>query len=232
MRSKARSTHQIIEEQIQRWQIMRPEDTIRREVVSVITLYREPGSGGRIIAERLAKYLQYDLFDLQILHTMAESAKISARILESLDERGLSVLEDWISSIVQENHLWPDQYLRLLMKVIGAIGRHSHAIILGRGANFILPADNIFRVRIFAPFKTRVKNVSRTFAVTVDEAKRRIIKTDSDRRAFIRKYFNADVSNQDHYDIIINTEQLSIEAASDSIQVAFERFQQSNMVRN
>ena len=232
MRAKARSTHQIIEEQMQRWQIMRSEEKIGREVVSVITLSREPGSGGRIIAERLAKNLQYDLFDLQILHTMAESANVSAKILESLDERGLSMLEDWIASIVQERHLWPDQYLRHLMKVIGTIGRHSRAIILGRGANFILPADKLFRVRIFAPFKVRAKNVSRTFAVAVDEAKRRIIKTDSDRRAFVRKYFNADVSNPDHYDLIINTEHLSIEAASDSIQVAFGRFQQNNLARN
>ena len=36
MRAKARSTHQIIEEQMQRWQIMRSEEKIGREVVSVI----------------------------------------------------------------------------------------------------------------------------------------------------------------------------------------------------
>ncbi len=95
MRAKPRSTHQIIEEQMQRWQITRSEKKEEREVVSVVTLSREPGSGGRIIAERLAKNLQYDLFDQQILHTMAESAKISAKILESLDERGLSMLDDW-----------------------------------------------------------------------------------------------------------------------------------------
>ena len=232
MRVKTRSTHQIIEEQIQRWQIMQSEEKIQREIVSVITLSREPGSGGRIIAERLAKNLQYDLFDLQILHTMAESANISARILESLDERGLSMLEDWISSIIQEHHLWPDQYLHHLMKVIGAIGRHRHAVIVGRGANFILPAEKIFRVRIFAPLNVRARHVTQTFSVTIEEAKRRIIKTDSDRRAFVRKYFNVDISNPDHYDLLINTEHLSIEAASDSIQAAFERFRHNHMAQN
>lgn len=232
MRAKVRSTHQIIEEQVQRWQILRSEAKKEKETVSVITLSRDPGSGGRIIAESLSEILHYDLFDQQVLHTMADNANISTRILESLDERGLSMLEDWISAIVHERHLWPDQYLRHLMKVIGTIARHGRAVILGRAANFILPSNGVFRIRIFAPFKVRVQNVSRTFAVTLDEAKRRVIKTDSDRRAFVRKYFNTDVSNQDHYDLIINTEHVGVRAASDAIRAAFERFQQDNLAKN
>jgi cytidylate kinase len=230
MKTKVRSIHQIVEEQVQRWQILKAEKKIEKETVTVITLSREPGSGGRIIARVLAKNLKYDLFDQEILHAMAENAKVSTRILQSLDERGLSMLDDWISSFVNERHLWPDQYLRHLMKVIGTIGRHGHAIILGRGANFILPSGKIFRIRIFAPFKTRVQNVSRTFAVPIDEARRRIIKTDSDRRAFVRKYFNADVSDPDCYDLTINTEHLSIDASVDAILGAFGKFQQKNWI--
>lgn len=228
MKNKVRSTLEIIEEQMQRWQFLRSEKKKEKEAVSVITLSREPGSGGLIIAERLADTLQFGFFDQEILLAMADNANISARILESLDERGLSMLDDWISSIVHKHHLWPDQYLRHLMKVIGTIARHGHAIILGRAANFILPSDEIFRVRIFAPFKVRVQNVSHTFAVPIDEVKRRIIKTDSDRKAFVRKYFNVDVSDPKYYDLTINTEHLSVEAAVDAIGGAFGRFRQKN----
>ena len=136
--AKVRSTLEIIEEQMQRWQFLRSEKKKEKEAVSVITLSREPGSGGRIIAERLANTLQ------------------------------------------------------------------------------------------FAPLKVRVQNVSNTFAIPIDEVKRRIIKTDSDRKAFVRNYFNADVSDPKYYDLTINTEHLSVEAAVEAIGGAFGRFRQKN----
>ncbi len=221
MRTKARSTHQIIEEQMHRWQILQPEEKRASDHLSVITISREPGSGGRLIADRLSKELQYDLFDQQILHTMAQNAKVNARLLETIDEKGLTLLEDWISALVHQRHLWPDQYLHHLMKAIGAIARHGRAVILGRGANFILPPGEIFRVRVFAPFRIRAQNVSRFFGVSIEDAKRHIVKTESDRRAFIRKYFNADLVDPNHYDLVINTEFLGLDAATEAIRGAF-----------
>ena len=179
----------------------------------MITLSREPGSGGRIVAQRLSEQLGLDLFHGEIIQQMAESAQISARLLETLDEKGLSVLEDWISTLVNERHLWPDQYLKHLMKVIGTIGKHGRAVIVGRGANFLLPKEDQFRVRVIAPLEIRAQNVARNFGVSNEEAKRRVIRTESDRRAFVRKYFHADIANPANYDLVINTEMLSIDGA-------------------
>ena len=103
------------------------------------------------------------------------------------------------------------------MKVIATIGRHGRAIIVGRGANFVLPPEKRFRVRIVAPQELRVQNVARDLDIPVDEAKRRVIRTNSDRRAFIRKYFNADISDPINYDLVINTETLSVDAAIDTV---------------
>ena len=63
-----------------------------------------------------------DLFHQEVLHKMAASAKVNATLLGTLDERALNTLENWIASLVHERHLWPDQYLQHLMKVIGIIG--------------------------------------------------------------------------------------------------------------
>ena len=63
------------------------------------------------------------------------------------------LIEDWVSAAISERHLWPDEVSRLLMRVIGAIGRHGKAIIVGRGANFVLPPENRFRVRIITPLE-------------------------------------------------------------------------------
>ena len=72
---------------------------------------------------------------------MAESAHVSVQLLETLDEKGATMLEEWISSLVDSRHLWPDQYLQHLMKIIGTIGKHGRAVVVGRGANFVLPPE-------------------------------------------------------------------------------------------
>jgi len=222
MMTKTRSIQKIIDEQVKRWEMMRVEK--REEAgIPVITVSREPGSGGRIVAEGVAKRLGLDLFNREIIQEMAQSAHISARLLETLDEKGLSVLEDWVSTLVNEKHLWPDQYLQHLMKVIGTIGKHGRAVIVGRGANFILPPEGIFRVRILAPLEMRVQNVARHFGVPVQEAKRRVLRTESDRRAFVRKYFHADIADPVNYDLMINTGALSIEAAENTVLGALEQ---------
>jgi len=220
MKIKRRSIHQIIEEQVQKWQILSTEKKIDPEGISVVTVSREPGSGGNIVAKSLSEKLGFDLFYQEIIHEMAESARVSIRLLETLDEKGVSVLDDWISSLVDKRHLWPDKYLQHLMKVIGTIGKHGRAVIIGRGANFVLPPDKSLRVRIIAPLESRIKNVAREFDINVEEARRRVIKTESDRRAFVRKYFNADIKAPLSYDIVINTGTLDIDSALDAIKGA------------
>jgi cytidylate kinase len=211
---------QIVEEQIHRWQITSSEKKEEKEAVSVVTVSRDPGSGGRIVAQKLAEKLGFDVFHREVVHEMAQSADVSKHLLKTLDEKGLNVLEDWISSLVYDRHLWPDEYLQILMKVIGTIGRHGRAVIIGRGANFILPQDRQFRIRITAPQSRRIERVARDFSISQEEAKRRIIHTESDRKAFVRKYFNADIADPINYDLIINTETLSVDNAVDVISAA------------
>ena len=220
MKTRTRSIHQIIEEQVQKWQILDKKEQKEDEAISVVTISREPGSGGNIVAKSLSEKLGFDLFYQEVIHEMAESARVSIRLLETLDEKGVSVLEDWISSLVDKRHLWPDRYLQHLMKVIGTIGKHGRAVIVGRGANFVLPPDKRLSVRIVAPLEIRIKNVARDFGIDTQESRRRVIRTDSDRRAFVRKYFNADIGAPLNYDLVINIGILSINGAVDAIKGA------------
>ena len=170
MKKRTRSIEQIIEEQMQRWQIMRTEKAEVESEISIVTMSREPGSGGRIVAQRLAADLGFEVFHQEVIHMMADDAKISKKLLESLDEKGLTILEDWISSLVYDRHLWPDQYLKHLMRVIMTIGRHGHAVIVGRGANFVLPQQKRFSVRIVLPREQRIRNVAQNFDIPPEEA--------------------------------------------------------------
>ena len=210
----------IIEEQMHRWQLMHTQKKAEKEVLPVVTISREPGSGGRIIAQKLAAKLNVEVFQQEVLHEMARRAEVSEQMLATMDERGLSILEDWISSLVYDRHMWPDEYLKHLMNVIGTIGKHGRAVVVGRGANFILPPEQRYRVRITAPRQFRIRKVAQEFTLSENEARRRVIKTESDRKAFIRKYFNADIADPDNYDLTINTKNLGVDHAANLIAAA------------
>jgi len=207
-----KAIHQLIEEHVRRWEILRKEE-IEVKTLPVITLSREPGSGGKLVAKAVAERLGLDLFDQALINAMAENADTTTRVIRTLDERSLSMIADWVSAAISERHLWPDEVSRVLMRVIGTIGRHGKAIIVGRGANFVLPPENRFRVRIIAPLEMRVNRVAETYGVTKKEAKRRVLRTESDRRAFVRKYFYSDIGDPANYEMILNTGTLSFESA-------------------
>jgi cytidylate kinase len=192
----------------------------------VITISREPGSGGSEIARRLARALNMDLIGEQIIQHVADSAKMSRRVIASLDEREVTFRETLLSSLFGENRPWPGEYLHHLMRVVGTIGIFGNVIIVGRGASYILPREKTFKIRIIAPLELRIKHFMDDRKYTRAEAEQYIIKTENNRKAFVRKYFNADINDPIHYDMMINTEKISPYAATESIIVAFNQRRQ------
>ena len=201
------SIETLIKDQIEKWKKQ------TQTHIPVITISSEPGSGGRVIARGLAKRLGIDLFDRNIIKEIAESARISGAVIETMEKDRLSGIKDFISSLVNDRYLWPGVYLDHLMKVVAAIASHGNAIIVGRGANFLIPAEDRLSIRVISPLDTRVNNVAKEFGVTREEAKRRVINRENRRSAFIRQSFNADVADPRNYDLVVNTQKLDMDAS-------------------
>ncbi|MBC2711148.1 MAG: cytidylate kinase-like family protein [Desulfosarcina sp.] len=134
-------------------------------------------------------------------------------MIETMEKERLSGIKDFISSLVSDRYLWPGVYLDYLMKVVATIASHGNAIIVGRGANFLIPPEDRVSIRVIAPLETRVKKVAKEFGVTHEEARRRVVKRENRRSTFIRQSFNADVADPCNYDLVINTQNLTLDAA-------------------
>ena len=74
--------------------------------------------------------------------------------------------------------------------------------------------------------ETKIQNVMRVSASTKEDATKYVIKTDSDRRAYLRKYFNADVTDPSHYDMVINTGKIGTEGTVQTVATAFTLWKQ------
>lgn len=90
----------------------------------------------------------------------------------------------------------------------------------GRGGNFALKDTNALRVRIVAPDDMRCKVVQKDKGLNADDAKKLMVSIDANRRAFIRRYFNADTQDPANYDLVLNTGKISVEKAVSIIQAA------------
>jgi cytidylate kinase len=221
MKTQTRSIEALVDEQLKKWQRQTQEQKKEKAKSGpVITISREPGSGGSEIARRLARDLKMDLIGAQIIQKIAESADISTRIIQSLDEKDVTRRDIWLESLFEKRHLWHDEYLFHLTKVIGTMGRQGNFIIVGRGAQFILPPEETFRLRFIAPMDFKIANVTRDFGSSKSDAEKYIIKTDSDRQAYLRKHFNADWTDPAHYDMVINTGKLGIDGTVEAVKAA------------
>lgn len=215
-----------MEEQINRWQIEQKKK-YKSPIRPVITMSRLAGAGGSIIAQKLAESLSIDFFDSSIVTKIAENAKVSEQVIKTLDEQDRSIFDEWLQAL-DDHHLWSYEYLDHLVKVVSAIGAHGYAIIVGRGASFILPQEVCLRVLVIAPLEKRVDSFAQQYEVSESEAKKQIVMADSARRGFIRKYFSTDMTDPMHYDLVINTKNLDFDVAVNIITEAFNSRQWYN----
>ncbi len=219
-----REISQIVEGQMRQWEMAQNEQ-VKRETqtrlvgtegvkIDYIAISRELGSGGAEIAQALTGLLKWQVYDKEILDYMAENMDVHKSVLESVDERTISWIEDWLAPIFTEKAVRQLDYYRHLTKVLLVIAKHGRATILGRAAGMILPRESGLSVRIIAPFDLRCQRYAHRNNIALDKAKSIVIREDRARKEFAKDFLNADICDCKYYDIVINTEKFSPESAA------------------
>ena len=179
------------------------------EYQPIITISSEAGSGGRPIAKQLAKIIGFDLFDRLLINTIAESADVNAKVVESVEKSRLVGIENFVDMLMHNENMEPSHYLHHLVPIVTVIAEHGHAVIVGRGANFIINREKKLSIRITASMEKRILNITNWFDVSADEAKQRIVNRENRRAAFMKRSFNANIADSVNYDLVINSDNLS-----------------------
>ncbi|MBN1945410.1 MAG: cytidylate kinase-like family protein [Bradymonadales bacterium] len=228
IKATTRSIQQILEEQIAKWQVLEKSREGKKEPkLKVITVSRQPGSGGSLIAASIGNALNLKLYHRELTAWVAERAQMDQMTVESMDEKEHSIIESWIAALTREKHLWPEEYLRHLKKIVHEIASKEGGIIVGRGANFILPEATCLSVRFIAPIEDRIANVSKLAGVQPKEAEQRILRREAHRKAFIKRYYKRDINDPTNYDLNINTKNLTLDAAVQMVSAAWHSLRQA-----
>lgn len=208
MKPQAKSLSVLVEEQCKKWEAATTKRG-RDSLQPVVTISRQAGSIGRAVAKKLSEETGMPLYGISIINRVAEDAGVRETVVRTLDERSRTWLEELIAAWEGKENLVANEFFQSLVRIVGTVGRHGNAIILGRGGAYILPPPNNFRVRFIAPLADRVRSFTREFKISTEEAEKRIHAVDTDRKNFIRTHFGADLDDPLHYDLVINGQSIS-----------------------
>lgn len=192
-----------------------------------ITLSRSYGAQGYEIAKILGKTLNWDVYGRNLVDYISETAQARHAVVESFDEKRKSDIQNWVHTLLDSKAMGSDQFFKHLVSVMISIAEHGQAIIVGRGAHYVLGHEMGFHVRIDAPFEWRVKQYAKRQKMSGREAQKIIKQHDSSREAFVRRFYQNDVADATAYDIVLNMEKLTVNKAVDIILSAMEiKFEQ------
>lgn len=200
-----------------------PNDSVAR--FRTVCISREAGAGGGTIARLVGKRLGWKVFDHEILEAIAQRMELPIDEVKVFDELAPSVVQDWILPLREEHYAPQEAYLDHLAKLIEAIGRAGNSLIVGRGAGFLLPREEILSVRVIAPLKVRAVRLGERMGLTVRTARRAARDLDRRRAYFERTMYRADSTDPHNYDLVLDSNSLGLPISAEIIIKTIEEGQ-------
>jgi cytidylate kinase len=191
-----------------------------------ISFSRELASGGAEISRRVADKLGWHHYDREIIEAIAGKTHVREELVSRFDEQIQNGMETYLQNLLTKQLLDNTHYLHHLTQVLLGIAQYGNAVILGRGANFILPPEAGLRVRVVAPLELRCQRLRQWKGYDEKNARLQIAAQDKERRDFFRYHFHSQSNDPCTYDVVINTGHVSVEAATDMlVQLAKTKLQ-------
>ena len=193
----------------------------------VITIGRQFGSGGRSIAEKLAKKLDIKFYDKELISIAAKESGISPEVFEGVDEKATnSLLYSLSMGMYSFGSGFPamgdlpvnDKLYLLQHKIIKEIAEKENCVIVGRCADYVL-RDNPKRVSIFiyADMAYRKEQSIKKHGIDPAHAEHIINKTDKNRANYYSFYSGQKWGQTENFDLCIDSSKLDEDKIVDLI---------------
>jgi cytidylate kinase len=188
------------------------------------------GAGGEGVGRSVAEHLGFLYIDGEIVARAAAKGGIGpdevadeerrkslvARVLDAMAQ-GSGELGASLPSRSGER-LSSDDVRALIRETIEQTAGRGNAVIVAHAASYaVTPGPEALRVLVTASPKARAARVSE--AERLDEARgaRAVKDSDAGRRDYLKRFYDVDQELPTHYDLVVNTDWLSIEQAADLI---------------
>jgi len=221
MRVRNPNIQRIIESHVREWFLRREEGPEVRKPPILIS--RQRGAGAHEVAERLSRRLGWPYYGKNIIYEVARALKADPRQAEFLDERSRSILLEYANVFVKDPQTFQEDYILYLKRFLKKLGHVGSCVIVGRGANFVIPAAEALRVRLVGRPEGWKEAVLKRYGLPERDLEKVFEEWDREQRDFIKRYFGADVADPRNYDITINLDHYNWDRATELILEAYRR---------
>ena len=180
--------------------------------MAVVTISFEIGAGGPEIGSMLAGRLGYRYVDHELISEAAHRY--------GLVEDRLSHLSDAKPSLFERFDVETRRYITVIQTVMFEFAAEDNVVLMGRGGQWLLRGiPHVLRVRVAAPFDVRVKRLTEKLSaqtgdrVTARSVTQMVRQDDTQRVGRMRYLYEVDLRDPALYDLALNTEALTTEAA-------------------
>ena len=185
-------------------------------MIQIITIEREYGAGGGLIAQKIAERLGWKLWDQLFTCEIARIANCERSEVASREERVDPLYYRLIKSIMRGSFegnlnlhslhcLDADSIIRITKQVTLQAAATGNCVLVGRGSQHHLrDRDDTLRIFLFAPREAKIRRLIGE-GITEAEAQEQVDTVDQERAAFVEKYFHMEWPNRDLYHAMLNT---------------------------
>jgi cytidylate kinase len=193
--------------------------------MAVITISRQFGAGGKTLGKMLAKALDYEFADNDILSKVAEMANVSTHWVQTVENEAGGKLSRFVSRMVSKpmvDRILKDErgyideqiYLDYLVLIIAQIADEGNVVILGRGSQYILDDHpDACHVLLIDRYESRVRFIEKNYELSQSKAAAWVRKEDKRRRNLYQKFGKSDYDDPFLYHLVINMGRFDIQQA-------------------
>ncbi len=191
--------------------------------MAVITVSGLYVSGKKLFGKNLARRLNYDYVDREIIRELARCANISEDYAESYEDgrfRGLmqilsnTISERFIKRLVGDSSGYINSkiYFKLLEEIVLSLAKRDNIVIAGRGSHCILQGyESAYFIKILADWEDRVEYAQKTLGFQVEDIEGYIRERDERKRKFMKYFYKVDWLDPSLFSLVINLSKVSME---------------------
>lgn len=184
----------------------------------IIAIGREFGSGGRVIAQELAKRLELPLYDKNLLEYLAQEKNVSQESLQKYDElpknKLISRKVRGLSNSPQENIA--EMQFEYLQK-LAAEGQSF--VVVGRCAEIKLKVNpGLISIFVLGDRESKESRIMELQGISREDAKQMLKRMDWQRKSYHNYYCKGKWGDSRNYDLSINSSRLGIEGTVDMLE--------------
>lgn len=184
----------------------------------IISVGREFGSGGRVIAEALAERFELPIYDRHLITEIANKTGMTASEIEKLDEAPKSRLTSrrvrGFSNSIEDN-IADMQFDFLRQKAESG----ESFVVVGRCSESKLrDFDSLVSLFIIGDMDEKIKRVMKIYEMNESEAKNFIEKKDKKRKRYHNYHVKLHWGDSRLYDLTVNSSRLGIDKTIDFLE--------------